>query len=139
MFKRILVPIDLTKKNLRAVSTAMSIAAKDRSETLLFHVIEAIEGLPVEELQGFYTQLEQNALKKLNMLAEKFRRKGLPVKTAIALGNRVNEIVRCSVRYKASLIVLGSHRLDPEHPGRDWGTISYKISVLSQCPVLLVK
>jgi hypothetical protein len=30
-------------------------------------------------------------------------------------------------------------RIDPNHPESGWGSLSYKISVLSSTPVLLVK
>ena len=36
-------------------------------------------------------------------------------------------------------IVLASHRVNPSKVNRDWGTISYKVGLLAQCPVLLVK
>ena len=37
------------------------------------------------------------------------------------------------------VIEMSSHRVDPRNPVQDWGAISHKISILSQCPVLLVK
>ena len=37
------------------------------------------------------------------------------------------------------LIVLASHRVNPSIVNRDWGTISYKVGILAQCHVLLVK
>jgi hypothetical protein len=37
------------------------------------------------------------------------------------------------------LIVLSSHRVDLQNPGAGWGTMSYKVGILSQCPVLIVK
>jgi universal stress protein A len=40
---------------------------------------------------------------------------------------------------RADLIVLASHPVNPAMLGRDWGTISYKVGILAQCAVLLVK
>jgi hypothetical protein len=37
------------------------------------------------------------------------------------------------------MIVLTAPRLDPNNPGASWGSLSYKISMLASCPVLLVK
>ena len=37
------------------------------------------------------------------------------------------------------LIVLASHTIDLNNPATGWGTLSYQICILSQCPVLLVK
>jgi hypothetical protein len=37
------------------------------------------------------------------------------------------------------LIIMASHRIDPDRPGHDWSSISYTVAILSPCPVLLVK
>ena len=34
---------------------------------------------------------------------------------------------------------MSSHKLDPENAAEGWGTISFKVGVLSHCPVMLVK
>jgi universal stress protein A len=47
--------------------------------------------------------------------------------------------VRFAIANEADLIVLASHRVNPSAVDRDWGTISYKVGILAQCPVLLVK
>lgn len=139
MFKRIMVPVDLTAKNLKAANIAIRLADPEQAETVLVHVIEVIEGLPTEELKSFYAQLEVAARRKMKGLSARFTRKGLNCQVVISFGNRLNEILRCAQKYKIDLIVLSSHRVDPQHPGRDWGTISHKVSVLASCPVLLVK
>ncbi len=63
----------------------------------------------------------------------------IPASAEVLYGNRVNEILRFAAEKKVDLIVMGSHRLALRHPGENWGTISYKIGILSRCPVLLVK
>ena len=50
-----------------------------------------------------------------------------------------DEILRTITEQKIDLVVMSSHRLALRHPGENWGTISYKIGILSRCPVLLVK
>ena len=32
-------------------------------------------------------------------------------------------------------VPLSSHRVDPDRPGADWMTISYKVAILARCPV----
>ena len=54
-------------------------------------------------------------------------------------GNRAPEIVRYAGEIGVDLIVLKSHRIDLENPSAGWGTVSYKVGILAQCPVLLVK
>jgi hypothetical protein len=39
----------------------------------------------------------------------------------------------------ADLIVLATHAIDLSNPITGWGSVSYQISILSQCPVLLLK
>jgi universal stress protein A len=54
-------------------------------------------------------------------------------------GRRAEEIVKYAEAHEVDLIVLASHRVKPSLVDRDWGTISYKVGILAQCPVLLVK
>ena len=37
------------------------------------------------------------------------------------------------------LIVLNSHKIDKVDEVKDWATISYKVGILSHCPVMMVK
>ena len=37
------------------------------------------------------------------------------------------------------LIVLKSHRIDRQNFSTGWGTVSYKVGILAQYPVFLVK
>jgi hypothetical protein len=57
----------------------------------------------------------------------------------VIFGSRAHEIVRYAVETGVDLIVLSSHRLDPQNPSVGWGTVSYKVGILSKYPVLLVK
>jgi len=54
-------------------------------------------------------------------------------------GNRVKEILSFSQEHEIDLIVLNSHKIDFKDPSQGWGTISYKVGILSRCPVMLVK
>ena len=57
----------------------------------------------------------------------------------VIFGDRAHEIVRYAMERGVDLIVLSSHRIDLGNPSAGWGTVSYKVGILSQCPVLLVK
>jgi universal stress protein A len=64
--------------------------------------------------------------------------RGVPADTPP--GNRVAEILRFAQENKIDLIVMSSHKLPVRRPTvESWGTISYKVGILSRCPVLLVK
>jgi hypothetical protein len=49
------------------------------------------------------------------------------------------EIIRYATEAKADLIIAIAPRVDPKNVAAGWGSLSYKISLLSPCPVLLVK
>lgn len=136
MFKRILVPVDFTDKNLSALDRAYQLAKWSHGSVTLLHVIERVENIPADELKHFYDQLEQNAKNKMNEYATTFSNHGIQVKEEIIYGHRGEEIIRAAIEEQVDLIVLSSHKVEA---AQSWGTLSYKIAVLSPYPVLLVK
>ena len=138
MFKKIMVPLDLSDAKNPALLVAKKIAQQNHAQLTLLHVIEKIEFLPSAETKPFYTRLKKTGTEKLRKIAEKFN-SGRKAKTKIILGNRARSIVRYAVEHDIDLIVMNSHRVDLKEPDKGWGTISYKVAILSQCPVLLVK
>jgi nucleotide-binding universal stress UspA family protein len=137
MFRRVLVPVDFTRKNARAVKVAAKLATLRGASVTLLHVIERVDAGDDAALAGFYRGLEKSARTKMGALLASAGR--VPTHAEIVYGNRVNEILRLAEENKTDLIVMGSHRLALKHPGQNWGTISYKIGILARCPVLLVK
>lgn len=138
-FKHILVPVDLTDKNTAALDIAQSIAQQSHARITLLHVIETIEHLADAEIQNFYDMLESSAQEKLEIMATRLLDENVTVGREIIFGPRGREIVRYTADHNIDLVVLSSHRVDPTHPNRGWSTLSYQVSVLCPCPVLLVK
>jgi nucleotide-binding universal stress UspA family protein len=139
MFHRILVPVDLTAKSLAALDLAYDFAVQCGAEVVLLHVIETIEHIQLEELKPFYERLENSARKGLQDFSERFVSNNLQVDQALVYGHRTKEIVAFAIRNRMDLIIMASHRIDPDRPGHDWSSISYAVAILSPCPVLLVK
>jgi nucleotide-binding universal stress UspA family protein len=139
MFKLILVPVDLTKKSLPAVDLALELASKFRAQVILHHVIETIEHVAFDEMKDFYRRLEASARKGLQEFSERFEAAGLDVDQLVTYGHRTQGIVDTAVARQADLIIMASHRIDPDRPGHDWSTISYGVAILAPCNVLLVK
>ena len=139
MYQRILVPINLTEKSLAAVDVAYEFAQRFGAEVVLLHVIETIEHVQFDELKSFYQRLEASARTGLTEFSEKFIANGLQVDQALVYGHRTQEIINYAIENRIDLIVMASHRIDPDRPGHDWSTISYSVAILSPCPVLLVK
>jgi len=139
MFHRILVPVDLTAKSMNAVDQAYDLAAESGAEVILLHVIETIEHVDFEELKPFYDRLEKSAMQGLREFSERFTLNKLSVDQALVYGHRTHAIVDYAINNNVDLIIIASHRVDPDRPGHDWSTISYAVAIMSPCPVLLVK
>jgi len=139
MFEHILVPVDFTPKNKRALDIALKIALCSKSRVSLLHVVEIIADTTFEEYKDFYAGLEKRAQKKMSGLITFCENQGVLVADRITFGNRVQEILNYAAETEADLIVMSSHKLQIGEQPHDWGTISYKVGILSQCPVLLVK
>jgi universal stress protein A len=139
MFQHILVPVDFSPKNKKALEITLQISGSGKSRISLLHVVEIIEDTTFEEFGDFYAGLEKRAEKKMAGLVSFCQNHGVQVTDKIVFGNRVQEILKYAAETQVDLIVMSSHKLQLEEPSRDWGTISYKVGILSQCPVLLVK
>ena len=139
MFRRILVPVDFSKRDPRAVRAAAKVAAAGPAEVTLLHVIERIGEEDSGVLRPFYRKLELAARRRIKLLLPVVRGTRVTVRAEILYGKPVVEILRFARMNRADLIVMSSHKLPLRHSGESWGTISYKVGVLSGCPVLLVK
>jgi nucleotide-binding universal stress UspA family protein len=106
---------------------------------ILLHIIEVIPGLSLEDEKPFYGRLEKLATAHLEKLSRLFKPKHVRCRHEILLGNRGSEIIRYARENAVDLIIVTSPHLDPEHVATGWGSLSYKISLVATCPVLLVK
>jgi len=139
MFKNILVPVDLTERCRKAMEIAVGMALKDEGRVTLLHIVETIEDADSEDFRKFYKQLGNRAGKLMGKLVAEYRRKDIVVEQQVLYGRRVHEILNFAEQNAVDLIIMSSHKLDMENAGEGWGTISYKVGVLSHCPVMLVK
>lgn len=138
MFETVLVPVDLTPKNRRAVELARDLATRVGSEVLLLHVIETLD-LPFEELEDFYERLQDKAMLEMDPLVEILAAADVPVSSHIVFGRRAERVLVFARENSVDLMVLDSHRVRPGQPGKGTGTLSYQMAILAECPVLLVK
>jgi universal stress protein A len=138
-FRHILVPTDLTERTEKALELARQLVSRAAARVTLLHVIESIPGLSLGEVKPLYERLERNARKAMESLMRRSGDEGPAVAPVIVEGRRAEAIVRYAAANEVDLIVLASHRVKPSRVNRDWGTMSYKVGILAQCPVLLVK
>ena len=137
-FRHIIVPTDLTDRTARALELTFRLS-DTRSRVTLLHVVQTIPGLAFDDLRPAYEKHRDRAARKMAAIVNRVTAPGLGVDIKIVYGPRAETIVRTAATMRADLIVLASHRVNPSMVGRDWGTISYKVGILAQCPVLLVK
>ena len=139
MFKNILVPTDFVDDNQHAPEIAVKLCSMGNGKVTLLHVIEVIQNTTFEEFEDFYGGLEKRSFKGLNTIIDRLERSESSIEPRVVYGNRTQEIVRFAEENDADLIIMKSHKVDLDEPSQGWGTISYKVSILAQCPVLLVK
>lgn len=139
MFRKILVPVDLSERHDKALKMAGELASQHKAEIVLLHVIEAISGTAIEEENTFYSRLEKSSWKHLEKLGKQSTRQHVPWKANVLYGNRGKTILDAAKKMKADLIVMTSPRIDSDEIGTGLGSLSFKVSLFSHCPVLLVK
>ncbi len=139
MFKHILVPSDLTERNRKAMDIAVEMALENGAAVTLLHVIETVEEADSEDFKKFYKQLGARAARRVDKLISECVREGVSIEKQILYGKRVYEILNFAAAHQVDLIIMSSHKLDPGNATEGWGTISFKVGVLSHCPVMLVK
>ena len=139
IFTRILVPTDLSENSKKALDTVFKMGVTDEHRIFLLHVIETLQSDEDNEFQFFYDKLRDRAARKMGTMIKKYGNENFIIEKEIVYGNRSIEIIRFAHEYDINLIVLTSHRIENLEPSEGWATISYKVGILSPCPVLLVK
>jgi nucleotide-binding universal stress UspA family protein len=139
MFKKILLPLDLTDKHQPAIDIAAHLARQSKGQVTLLHVIELIAGLPLEEEKDFYGKLERTAQAHLERFRPPLARRKIACQAEVRFGSRAAEVARHAEEHKVDLIILSAPMIDPKFPAAGWGSLSYKVGILARCPVLLVK
>jgi nucleotide-binding universal stress UspA family protein len=139
VFRRILVPTDLSDRNARSLKLALALARDGPTSVTLVHVVQQVPGLPPGEMRAFYDRLVKRSRRGLTRAAKLFAARGMMIRSQVLIGEPAREIVRAAAAARADLIVMGSHRVNPKRRGMGWGTTSYKVGILCRCPILLVK
>ncbi|MCA9231602.1 MAG: universal stress protein [Planctomycetales bacterium] len=139
LFHHILVPLDFTQKNQAALETALRMAKQNHSRVTLVHVIETIDYAEDNEIADFYASMKLRAQANMAACAERFHEVHVPVAEKVILGKRGPEIIAFALQRDVDLVVLSSHKIKLDEAPEGWATLSYQVSIMCQCPVLLVK
>lgn len=137
LFQHILVPVDFTPKNQAALSAAEQLARQNGARLTLLHVIEFIDFPDDDEISEFYDKLRERSSVELDKLVHSLN-SDVDVAVETIVSHRSGGIVSYAIENQVDLIVMSSHPIDLEQRV-GWGTISYQVSALCQCPIMLVK
>jgi nucleotide-binding universal stress UspA family protein len=139
VFPHILVPTDLTPRTRAAIDLAVRIGGGPPARLTLLHVIETVAGATFDELASFYRALEDKARHAMEELARPAIDAGAGLSIEVLYGRRAATVLTFVDETRPDLIVLPSHQVDFSSRARGLGTLSYRIAILSPCPVLLVR
>lgn len=139
MFNHILVPVDFSEKNQVAIATAQELGRQFAARVSLLHVIEFIDFPDDDEISSFYDKLKLRSERELDKLLKLFTDDGFDVSVETIINNRVKGIALYAAENDVDLIVMSSHPINPENRAHGWTTISYQVSAICQCSVMLVK
>jgi nucleotide-binding universal stress UspA family protein len=139
MYRNVLIPINLSEKEQRVVEAAARVLHPEAVVATLLHVIEEIDGLAGEEGDNFYAGLRERAEKLLEQRAATLSQLDMEVRREVVVGRRAQSIVGYASENRCDLIVMGSNRIDPDQPGRGLWATSQKVSLLAECPILLIR
>lgn len=140
MFDHILVPLDLSDKDARAVKAATELARLHGSHLHLLHVVETLaDSADGPELQEFYDNLAAKAETSLQHWEDQLSKAGVACSREVIVGRRAPEITRYASEQRCDLILLISHNVRPDQPASSIGTISHQVALLAPASVLLLR
>jgi nucleotide-binding universal stress UspA family protein len=133
--------VDFSDSNRAAIDRAVEIARPASARITLLHVIEEIPYAQDDQIEAFYTMLQRTAEQKMQEFAAPLRQTGAAreASTEILVGRRGPDIVSFAAKNGVDLIVMSSHSIQADDLSGGWATLSYQVSIVCPCSVLLVK
>ena len=147
MYQKILAPLDgselseCTLSHLKAVASGCQIP-----EAVLLHVVQPIEeeyqhyqhrGIPEENIDQAEKDIEDHARDYLSKVADRMKKEGIRVSTAIVRGRPADEILEYARKNGVDLIVMSTH-------GRSglarwaFGSVADRVLRQAAVPVLVI-
>lgn len=146
MFKRILVTIDSGKAATLALAKAMELAKEQKAKLCIVHVLDYSvlntggEGVNIVALRVEYIKAAQKVLQQSITKAKqkKLKAEAILVESNDLIGNVSNSIVKAAKKWRANLIVMGTHAKS----GVDrflFGSTAEEVIRKSNIPVLMYR
>jgi nucleotide-binding universal stress UspA family protein len=142
--RRILHPSDFSRASRMAFTKAVEMAAANRAELLLVHVLAPVvpmvgDGyLSPQIYEEIETSARTQAQKQLDTLVTAAKKGGVRAKTLLLGGVAHEQIIRAARSKRVDLIVIGTH-------GRTGlaklflGSVAGRVVSTASCPVLTVR
>lgn len=145
MFEKILVAIDEREMNEKVLNAALGVANYKATEVTLVHVNKttvtaAFPYVSKELMEGTIEEMEKASQKILDDAEQRLRQQAsenVRIKKVNLQGDPALQILGHAKEYGHNMIIIGSRGLDGLK-GLMLGSVSYKVSQLSECPVLIV-
>jgi nucleotide-binding universal stress UspA family protein len=140
--KSILLPTDFSNLSLSAANFATSLAKQYKAEIHLMHVIEKTPPMMYihsinPQIESFSSYIEEDAKLGIEKIAERFKKEGVNIITALRKGLDYQEIVDYAEENKIDIIVIATHgRTGILHTLL--GSVAEKVIRYSKIPVLVI-
>lgn len=142
MYKKILVPLDGSKRAEAILPHVEELALNNKAQVVFLHVVESLylypdpHGLIIEEIS--HETLRKQAESYLAGLEGEFKEKNIKAKSAIEVGSVAHSIMRIAEREEVDLIAMASHgRTGLAHVF--YGSVAASVLHLVDRPLLLIR
>jgi nucleotide-binding universal stress UspA family protein len=141
--KVIMSPIDFSTHSHEALDAAKELARHFGSEMCLVYIVPAIPKLPSAKAffheAEYEQQLHQEAATKLDEMASKITKSGVPARSIVGTANDVSgELLRIAEHNNVDLIVIATHGMTGWRK-LAFGSVTEKVVRLATSPVLVLR
>lgn len=142
MFEKIIVAIDQAEITDKLLDAAVEIARNKQTQVTLVHVSQeyvsnGMTYVPENFLEEILNEMEKAGLEQLQQAKSKLKSAGINPETVHLKGDPAHEILNYARDTEQQLIIIGSRGLRGIKEMM-LGSVSHKVSQLSNCPVLIM-
>ncbi|MEC0174384.1 universal stress protein [Paenibacillus favisporus] len=142
MFNKMMVAIDQAEITNKLLDAAVEIARNKQTQVTLVHVSQeyvsnGMTYVPENFLEEILNEMEKAGLEQLQLAKSKLKSAGINPETVHLKGDPAHEILNYARDTEQQLIIIGSRGLRGIKEMM-LGSVSHKVSQLSNCPVLIM-
>jgi len=142
MFDKIMVAIDKAEITNKLLDATVEIAQNKQTQVTLVNVSQdyvsnGMTFVPENFLEDILNEMEKASLEQLQQAKSKLKSAGINPETVHLKGDPAHEILNYAKDTEQELIIIGSRGLRGIKEMM-LGSVSHKVSQLSNCPVLIV-